>query len=166
MRVLCSPGIPAAWRFQGQEGCVSASPALLATDEPKRPPHATAGAVLPPQAELGSPALAFVKAVAEVLALETGAADEVALLRRNALALVGCRPFSSAAQFKVPATTRGRNQKIGALLINAFSDVGSKWDTLNVRFRALHKPESCLTARFCPDSARIGPNWTRRRFPT
>jgi len=42
-----------------------------------------------------------VRSVCEVFALDASAADETALMRRNLLALVGCRPFSSAAAFRV-----------------------------------------------------------------
>jgi hypothetical protein len=53
------------------------------------------------QEELGSPALALVRAVCEVFGLDAAASEEVALMRRNLLALVNCRPFSAAAAFKV-----------------------------------------------------------------
>lgn len=53
------------------------------------------------QEELGSPALALVRAVCEVFGLDAAAGKEVALMRRNLLALVNCRPFSAAAAFKV-----------------------------------------------------------------
>lgn len=58
------------------------------------------------QEELGSPALALVRTVCEVFGLDAAAGDETALMRRNLLALVGCRPFSATAAFKVPPRLR------------------------------------------------------------
>ena len=43
------------------------------------------------------------RAVCEVFGLDAAAAEEGALMRRNLLALVNCRPFSAAAAFKVLA---------------------------------------------------------------
>jgi len=53
------------------------------------------------QEELGTPALAFVRAVCEVMGLDAGVAAETAVLRRNLLRLVDTREFAPAAAFKV-----------------------------------------------------------------
>ena len=60
---------------------------------------------MPVQDELGPPALAFVRTVCAVLALDSALDQEVAILRRNLLKLVHVREFSSAAEFKVSVTT-------------------------------------------------------------
>ena len=57
------------------------------------------------QEELGLPALAFVRAVCEVLGLDDSIADETAVLRRNLLRLTQVREFADEAAFKVPART-------------------------------------------------------------
>ena len=53
------------------------------------------------QEELGTPTLAFTRAVCEVLALDTALDEEVAIVRRNLLRLIHIREFSPAAAFKV-----------------------------------------------------------------
>ena len=53
------------------------------------------------QDELGPPALAFVRTVCAVLALDSAVEEQVAVLRRNLLKLVHVREFASAAEFKV-----------------------------------------------------------------
>ena len=53
-----------------------------------------------PQEELGTPALAFVRAVCEVLGLDSAVEAEVAVLRRNLLRLAHTREFAPAAAFK------------------------------------------------------------------
>ncbi len=52
------------------------------------------------QDELGAPALAFVRTVCAVLALDSGLQQEVAVLRRNLLKLVHVREFAPASEFK------------------------------------------------------------------
>ncbi|WIA29248.1 hypothetical protein OEZ86_011756 [Tetradesmus obliquus] len=54
------------------------------------------------QAELGSPALAFVRLLGHLLALDPGLGLEVGLLRRRLLRLVGCDEFSAAAAWVDP----------------------------------------------------------------
>lgn len=54
------------------------------------------------QDELGSPALAFVRTACHLLALDATVSDEVALLRRRLLKLLGVGEFGSAAQFREP----------------------------------------------------------------
>lgn len=53
------------------------------------------------QDELGPPALAFVRTVCAVLALDYALEDQVAVLRRNLLKLVHVREFASASEFQV-----------------------------------------------------------------
>lgn len=53
------------------------------------------------QEELGTPALAFVKSVCHLLALDNAVTDEVLLLRRQLLRLVHCKEFSPSSEFKV-----------------------------------------------------------------
>ena len=53
------------------------------------------------QDEIGPPALAFVRTVCAVLALDTAVTDEVSVLRRNLLKLVHVREVAAIAQFKV-----------------------------------------------------------------
>ena len=53
------------------------------------------------QDELGPPALAFVRTVCAVLALDSAVEDQVAVLRRNLLKLVHVREFASASDFQV-----------------------------------------------------------------
>ena len=53
------------------------------------------------QEGLGSPALAFTRAICEILGLDTALEEEVAIVRRNLLRLVHVREFSPAAAFKV-----------------------------------------------------------------
>lgn len=53
-----------------------------------------------PQEELGTPALAFARAVCEVLGLDAAVEAEVAVLRRNLLRLAHTREFAPAAAFK------------------------------------------------------------------
>ena len=53
------------------------------------------------QGELGPPALAFVRTVCAVLALDSALEDQVAVLRRNLLKLVHVREFASASDFQV-----------------------------------------------------------------
>ncbi|DBA81285.1 TPA: hypothetical protein ACH3X2_006902 [Trebouxia sp. C0005] len=55
-----------------------------------------------PEDELGAPALAFVRTVCAVLALDLALQQEVAVLRRNLLKLVHVREFASASEFKEP----------------------------------------------------------------
>jgi hypothetical protein len=52
------------------------------------------------QEELGSPALAFVRAACHVLALDTSCSDAVAVLRRQLLRLLHVREFSAQADFQ------------------------------------------------------------------
>lgn len=47
------------------------------------------------------PALAFVKSVCHLLALDNAVTDEVLLLRRQLLRLVHCKEFSPSSEFKV-----------------------------------------------------------------
>ncbi len=54
------------------------------------------------QDELGPPALAFVRTICAVLALDSALDEEVAVLRRNLLKLVHVREFASASEFKEP----------------------------------------------------------------
>ena len=54
------------------------------------------------QEELGTPALAFVRAVCDALRLDAAVEEEVAELRHNLLRLTHTREFAQAAQFKVP----------------------------------------------------------------
>lgn len=54
-----------------------------------------------PQADLGSPALAFSLALTEVLRLDETVADEVARLKANLLALLHVPEYSRQATFKV-----------------------------------------------------------------
>lgn len=56
----------------------------------------------PAQEELGSPALAFVRTACHLLALDAAVSNEVALLRRRLLKLLGVGEFGSAAQFREP----------------------------------------------------------------
>lgn len=56
--------------------------------------------MLAAQDELGAPALAFVRTVCAVLALDSGLQQELAVLRRNLLKLVHVREFASASEFK------------------------------------------------------------------
>lgn len=49
---------------------------------------------------MGTPALAFVRAVCEVLGLDSAVEAEVAVLRRNLLRLAHTREFAPAAAFK------------------------------------------------------------------
>ena len=53
------------------------------------------------QDELGPPALAFVKTVCAVLALDSAVEDQLAVLRRNLLKLVHVREYASASEFQV-----------------------------------------------------------------
>ena len=53
------------------------------------------------QEELGTAALAFTRAVCEVLRLDASLADEVAVLRRNLLRMTQNREFGEHAAFKV-----------------------------------------------------------------
>jgi len=52
------------------------------------------------QEELGSPALAFVRTLCALLALDARCMDAVAILRRQLLKLLKVREFSQAADFK------------------------------------------------------------------
>jgi DNA polymerase epsilon subunit 1 len=60
-----------------------------------------AGSHLTPE-ELGSPALAFVKTLCYLMGLDQELADEVRLLRRRLLRLLGVGEFTSDAVFKDP----------------------------------------------------------------
>ena len=53
------------------------------------------------QEDLGTPALAFTRAVCEVLKLDASLGDEVAILRRNLLRMTQTREFGEQAGFKV-----------------------------------------------------------------
>ena len=53
------------------------------------------------QSELGTPALAFTRAVCEALKLDSALTDEVSILRRNLLRMTGNREFGEQAAFKV-----------------------------------------------------------------
>ncbi len=53
------------------------------------------------QEELGTPALAFVRAVCDALRLDSAVEEEVLELRHNLLRLTHTREFAQAAQFKV-----------------------------------------------------------------
>lgn len=59
------------------------------------------------QDDLGPPALAFVRTVCAVLALDSALDQQTAVLRRNLLKLVHVREFASASEFKAcaPPTT-------------------------------------------------------------
>jgi hypothetical protein len=52
--------------------------------------------------DLGSPALAFVRTACHLLGLDAAVTDDVALLRRRLLKLLGVGEFGSAAQFREP----------------------------------------------------------------
>lgn len=54
------------------------------------------------QAQLGSPALAFVKLLTHLLSLDSHLGPEVALLRRRLLRLIGVDEFSAEAVFIDP----------------------------------------------------------------
>lgn len=54
------------------------------------------------QEELGSPALAFVRLLVQLLSLDSAVEDEVRLLRRSLLRLVGVDEFSPAANWVDP----------------------------------------------------------------
>ena len=56
------------------------------------------------QEELGTPALAFVRAVCDALRLDVAVEEEVAELRHNLLRLTHTREFAPAAAFKVRAS--------------------------------------------------------------
>jgi DNA polymerase epsilon subunit 1 len=56
----------------------------------------------PFQDELGSPALAFVRLLVHLLSLDKSLEDEVRLLRRSLLRLVGVDEFSPAAKWVDP----------------------------------------------------------------
>ena len=56
------------------------------------------------QEELGTPALAFVRAVCDALRLDAAVEEEVAELRHNLLRLTHTREFAPAAAFKVRAS--------------------------------------------------------------
>ena len=60
------------------------------------------------QDELGPPALAFVRTVCAVLALDSALEDQVAVLRRNLLKLVHVREYASASEFQVGLHTLGK----------------------------------------------------------
>lgn len=53
------------------------------------------------QDEIGPPALAFVRTVCTVLALDSALEEQVSVLRRNLLKLVHVREFAAAAHFQV-----------------------------------------------------------------
>ncbi|GAB4815178.1 hypothetical protein N2152v2_002224 [Parachlorella kessleri] len=53
------------------------------------------------EAELGSPALAFVKTLCHLLALDSVVLDEVLVLRRQLLRLIHCKEFSQESEFKI-----------------------------------------------------------------
>jgi len=55
------------------------------------------------QEELGTPALAFVRAVCDALRLDSAVEEEVLDLRHNLLRLTHTREFAQAAIFKVNA---------------------------------------------------------------
>lgn len=60
-------------------------------------------APLPPlQDELGTPALAFVRSLMHLMALDSAVADEVALLRRRCLKLLHVGEFNKEAEFQEP----------------------------------------------------------------
>ena len=67
----------------------------------------TSCTVCAPQEELGTPALAFVKSVCHLLALDGSVLDEVLVLRRQLLRLVHCKEFSAASEFKVGGARAG-----------------------------------------------------------
>lgn len=57
------------------------------------------------QEELGTPALAFVRAVCDALRLDSAVEEEVLDLRHNLLRLTHTREFAQAAIFKVTPST-------------------------------------------------------------
>ena len=59
------------------------------------------------QEELGTPALAFVRAVCDALRLDNAVEEEVLELRHNLLRLTHTREFAQAAQFKVLPSPSG-----------------------------------------------------------
>lgn len=63
--------------------------------------------LLPPcsQDELGSPALAFVRLLVRLLSLDAALEEQVRLLRRSLLRLVGVDEFSPAANWVDPCIT-------------------------------------------------------------
>ena len=74
------------------------------------------GALRLSQDELGTPALAFVKAVCHLMALDSAVLDEVLLLRRQLLRLIHCKEFSAASEFKVGGLVSGGGWGGGVLL--------------------------------------------------
>ncbi|XP_026760531.2 DNA polymerase epsilon catalytic subunit 1 [Galleria mellonella] len=86
--------------FQVTEKINSRTPSLreaeLASRPGRRPGALPAGA---------TPALLFVNAVCKVFSLDTNVEDEVTLLRRNLLRLVGVGEFSSAAEWTDPCAS-------------------------------------------------------------
>eukprot|EP00873_Tetraselmis_striata_P038899 jgi/Tetstr1/459163/TSEL_004609.t1 len=70
-------------------------------DEPRHMFPQRAGSHLTPE-ELGTPALAFVRSVCAIMALDTRVEDEVALMRKNLLRMVHCKEFSESASFREP----------------------------------------------------------------
>ena len=57
------------------------------------------------QEDLGTPALAFVRAVCDALRLDSAVEEEVLELRHNLLRLTHTREFAQAAVFKVMLST-------------------------------------------------------------
>jgi hypothetical protein len=55
---------------------------------------------LPSQEELGTPALAYVRTICHLLALDARVTDAVAVLRRQLLKLLHVREFGPLAEFK------------------------------------------------------------------
>lgn len=94
------------------------------------------------QDELGPPALAFVKTVCAVLALDSAVDDQVAVLRRNLLKLVHVREFASASEFQVglcspalyPTPTPGS------------CHVSVPWQHISC---PLHTKDACFTRAMC-----------------
>ena len=65
------------------------------------PSHSNSVPNYPPsQEELGSPALAFVRTICHLLALDSRVSDAVAVLRRQLLKLLHVREFGPQAEFK------------------------------------------------------------------
>ena len=72
---------------------------------PPPPPHTPLTPL--PQEELGTPALAFVRAVCAVFALDQAVAEQVTLLRRQLLRLIHVREFAPEAEFRVRRESEG-----------------------------------------------------------
>jgi DNA polymerase epsilon subunit 1 len=69
------------------------------------------------QEELGTPQLAFVRAVCDALRLDTCVEEEVQVLRHNLLRLTHTREFAAAAEFRVRALSFPRRVMVHAVVL-------------------------------------------------